>query len=83
MFTSYLQYFFVNFEKDFAHKVTKTHANLSYTEVVARKNFAKFTGKHLCQGLWHRYFLVNFAEFLRAPFLQNTSGGGGCFYIRL
>ena len=37
MFTSYLQYFFVNFEKDFAHKVTKTHANLSYTEAVARK----------------------------------------------
>ena len=37
MFTSYLQYFFVNFEKDFAHKVTKTRANLSYAEAVARK----------------------------------------------
>ena len=24
--------------------------------------------------LWHRCFPVNFAEFLRAPFLQNTSG---------
>ena len=51
------------------------------------RSFAKFTGKHLCQGfffnkfaglrpaillkmrLWHRYFLVNFGEFLRGPFL--------------
>ena len=24
--------------------------------------------------LWYRYFPVNFAKFLRAPFLQNTSG---------
>ena len=23
---------------------------------------------------WHRFFLVNFAKFLRIPFLQNTSG---------
>ena len=55
------------------------------------KNFANFTGKHLCQSLfyikvaylelaillekriWHRYFPVNFAKFLRVPFLQNTS----------
>ena len=41
-----------------------------------RRNSAKFTGKHLCQGLffnevaglWHRCFPVNFAEFLRTPF---------------
>ena len=52
-------------------------------------NFAKFTGKHLCQSLflnkiaglrpatstllkkrlWHGYFPVNFAKFLRIPFL--------------
>ena len=48
------------------------------------RNFAKFTGKHLCQGLffnkvappatvlkkrlWHRCFPVNFAKFLRASF---------------
>ena len=56
------------------------------------RNFAKFTGKHLCQSLffdkvailrpatllkkrlWHRCFPVNFAKFLRTPFLQNTSG---------
>ena len=48
----------------------------------------KFTGKHLCQSLffnkvaglrpllknWHRCFPVNFAKFLRTPFLQNSSG---------
>ena len=60
------------------------------------RNFAKFTGKHLCQSLffnkvaglraatllkkrlWHRFFPVNFAKFLRAPFLQNTYCG--CFW---
>ena len=54
------------------------------------RNFAKFTGKHLCQSLffnkvadlrpatllkkrlWHRCFPVNFAKFLRIPFLENT-----------
>ena len=47
------------------------------------KNFAKFTGKHQCQSLfftkvevlrpatrlWHSYFSVNFAKFLKTPFL--------------
>ena len=51
------------------------------------RNFAKLTGKHLCQilfynkivgpepatflkkkRLWHRYFPMNFAKFLRTPF---------------
>ena len=48
------------------------------------RNFAKFTGKHLCQSLffqwsckkllkkkpWHRCFPVNFAKFLRTPFVK-------------
>ena len=47
------------------------------------KHFAKFTGKHLCQSLFFnkvaglavgRCFPVSFAQFLRTPFLQNTSG---------
>ena len=56
------------------------------------RNFAKFTGKHLCHSfsfnkvaslrpitllkkrLWHRCFPVNFSNFPRTPFLQNTSG---------
>ena len=38
------------------------------------RNFAKFTGKHLCSSLWHRCFPANFAKFLRTPFLQNPSG---------
>ena len=62
-----------------------------YSEVFCEKgvlrNFAKFTGKHLCKSLffnkvaglrpatllkkrlWHRCFSVNFAKFLRTPFL--------------
>ena len=39
------------------------------------RNFAKLTGKHLCQGLffikkrlWHRCFPINFVKFLRTPF---------------
>ena len=68
-----------------------SHRRCSVKKGVLR-NFAKFTGKHLCQGLlfnkvagqarpatllkkslWHRCFPVNFAKFLRTPFLQNTS----------
>ena len=50
------------------------------------RNFARLTGKHLCQSLfftevglrsatllkkrlWHKCFPVNFAKFLRTPFL--------------
>ena len=54
------------------------------------KNFAKFTGKHLCQNLffkkrlknlllkktlWHRCFSVNFAKFLRTRFLKEHLQG--------
>ena len=43
------------------------------------RNFAKFTGKHLCQSLFFkketlaRRFPVNFTKFVRTSFLQNTS----------
>ena len=41
------------------------------------KNFTKFTGRAatlLKKRPWHRCFPKNFANFLRIPFLQNTSG---------
>ena len=48
------------------------------------RNLTKFTVKYLCQSLrpatllneklWHGCFSVNFAIFLRTPFLQKTSG---------
>ena len=70
-----------------------SHRKCSVKKVVLR-NFAKFTGKHLCQrlfliklqvlglrpatllkkSLWYRCFPINFAKFLKTPFLQNTSG---------
>ena len=55
-----------------------------FCKKVVLKNYTKFTKKHLCQSLffnkvagltlWHRCFSVNFAKFLRTPYLQNTSG---------
>ena len=56
----------------------------NHLEVFCKKgvlwNFAKFTGKQLCQSLffnkvagnrlWHKCFTVNFAKFLRTPFLK-------------
>ena len=63
----------------------KKQLRSSRPEVFCKKgvlrNFAKLTGKHLCQSfffnkaatllkkrLWLRCFPVNFAKFLRAPF---------------
>ena len=60
------------------------------------KNFAKLTGKNLCQSfffnkvaglkpatllkkrLWHRWYPVNFAKFLRRHFFIEISNG--CFW---
>ena len=67
------------------------HGQKQPREVFCKKsvlrNFAKFTGKHLCQSLtcaeacnfikkrlWHWRFPLNFVKFLRIPLLQNTSG---------
>ena len=52
------------------------------------RNFTKLTGKHLCQSLFfnkvaalaHTGAHTNFAKFVGAPFLQNTSGGCFCLY---
>ena len=65
--------------------IRSSHQRCSIKKGILR-NFAKFTEKHLCQNLffnkvvglkmrlWHRCFPVNYTQFLRAPFLQNTSG---------
>ena len=67
-------------------KHRSSYRRCSVRKSVIRK-FEKFTGKHLCQGLffnkiaglrqkrlWHWYFPVNFEKFLRTPFSQTTSG---------
>ena len=73
----FIFYFFSPFQKQSPGDVCKKGA---------LRNFAKFTGKHMCQSRflikfqalalqlyskrdWHRGFLVNFAKFLRTPFL--------------
>ena len=38
------------------------------------KEFLNFIKKESGIGVWHRCFPVNFAKFLRAPFLQKPSG---------
>ena len=63
-----------------------SHRRCSVREDVLR-NFAKFTGKHLCQGLflsgpdgcnfikkrlWHRSFSENFPKFLRTLFTKHV-----------
>ena len=54
-----------------------------FTEnICARVSFNKVAGLRpatfLKERIWHSCFPVNFAKFLRTPFLQNTSGG--CFW---
>ena len=63
----------------------KQPLELLYKKKAALKHFAKFTGKQLCQSLFLNKIAglrpvtwVNFAKFLRIPFLQNTSG---CFCL--
>ena len=58
-----------------------THAWSNHRRCSVRKgvlrNFVKFTGNYLCslikKKLWRKCVPVNFAKFLRTPFLQNTS----------
>ena len=69
----------VNFKSPYK----SSHWRFSVRKGVLR-NFAKFTGKHLCQSLYlnkvadlrplHRCFPVNFAKPLRTSFSQNNSG---------
>ena len=57
---------------------TKSSRTEFFFKNVVLKNFAKFTGKHLCQSLrpatllkkrlWYRCFPVSFTKFLRTPF---------------
>ena len=70
------------------------HNKSSHSQMFFRidvlRNFAIFTGKHLCQGLFglrlyqkeiptqFHSFSVNIAKFVRTPFLQNTSNGCFC-----
>ena len=66
-------------------RVRSRHQRCSVRRRVLR-NFAKFTGKHLCQsfffnkvaGLSHRCFPVNFVKFLRTSFYRTPLGD--CFW---
>ena len=79
---------------DYLENINRSSRPEVFYEKGVVRNFAKLTGKHLCQSLflntvqpatllkrrlWHRCFPVNFAKFLRTPFSQNTSES--CFWI--
>ena len=68
-------------------QICKEDLHIKWTHRSISRNLPIFTGKHQCQrlffdkvatllkgSLWHRFFAVNFGEFLSVPFLQNTSG---------
>ena len=69
--SNYTQFLFCSNEKALSRS---SHCKCSVKKGVL-KNFAKFTGKHLCLRpatllkikLWHRCFPVNFAKFPRIP----------------
>ena len=50
--------------------------NLVYTQmgVIERCSEVPQASNFIKNRLWHRCFPVNFVKFIRAPFLQNTSG---------
>ena len=56
--------------EDFA-KFTGKHL---YQSLFFNKNTGQMPATLLKKRLWHRCIPVNFAEFLRTPFLQSTSG---------
>ena len=57
--------------RNFAKFTGKHQCQSLYFDKVAGMRTATL----LKERLWHRCFPVNFAKFLRAPFLQKTSGG--------
>ena len=71
-------------QSDYEHRFRSSRPEVFCRKGVL-KNFAKFTGKHLCQSLFFNevtgfnqqfYEFVNFSEHLS---LENTSGG--CFWV--
>ena len=63
-------------------RVEKQPPEVFYKKKGVLKNFQQNSQETTCarasfllkKRLWHRCFPVNFAKFVRTPFLQNTSG---------
>ena len=63
-------------QKVFRHEISRSSFLEVFCEKAVLRNFAKFTGKHLCQSLFFNKvaggawcFPKNFAKFLSTPFL--------------
>ena len=90
------QYYFIKNSISFRRRTLRSSRLEVFCKKGLLKNFANFTGKHLCQSLffnenaglspatllkkrlWHKCFLVNFANSLGTPFLYNSASG--CFW---
>ena len=65
--------------KTCSKKFRKIHRKTSVRETLFFNDVAGLNSAILLKkNLWHKCFLMNVAKFLRAPLLENTSGG--CFY---
>ena len=87
--TNYKTFFFQVFSKDRGQKqssggvlkkgVLRNFAKFAGKHLRQSLFFNKVAGLRpptsLKKRLWHRYFLVNFAKFIRTPFFTYTSGG--------
>ena len=65
--------------KQCSWKFRKIHRKTPVPESLFNKVVGLKPATLLKKSLWHRCFSVNFAKFLRTPFLPNTSSG--CFWV--
>ena len=65
--------FILGFESSILHKLKNTVNCRLKLNSETRSSHQAWSATLLKKRLWHRCFPVNFAKFLRIPFLQNTS----------
>ena len=93
IFSQVLLKMFWNFKNSSRKKPTQKQRFSGVYKIDVLKKFANFTKKFQCwshflkkspeiKRLQRRCFPVNFAKFLRTPFLQSTSGGVGVCLLR-
>ena len=63
------------FVKKMFLKISQNLLENTFTRVSFLINCRTHASNFIKKILWHSYFPVDFAKFLRAPILQNTSGG--------
>ena len=75
----FLRALWISWSKESKYYLSMVYTNLFLfnKETISfsiKQEFFKRSATLFKRGLWHRRFPVNFAKFLKIPFLQNTSG---------